>query len=245
MTDSTRYELFYWPTIQGRGELVRLALEEGGASYVDVARLPEADGGGEAALLELLRDHGAGPAPFAAPILRVGSLVLAQTAAILDFLAPRLGLLPADEAARHHALQLQLTIADALTEVHDVHHPIALSLYYEDQREEARRRARHLVAERLPRFVGHFERVLAGSDGHHLLGAPSYVDLSLFQLIRGLEYAFPRAMAGLAADHPRCLALADRVAARPRIAAYLASPRRIPFNQDGIFRHYPELDAAP
>jgi glutathione S-transferase len=243
---SERYELYYWSGIQGRGEFVRLAFEEAGVPYVDVARLPEEEGGGDEAIERLLEKKRNGPRPFAVPALMVGDMVLSQTGAILDWLAPRLGLAPEGEEGRAWALEIQLTIADAVTEVHDTHHPIAAGLYYEDQREESRRRASDFLRRRLPRFLGHFEAALrenpAGTD--HVIGDQlTYVDLSLFQFLAGLDYAFPRAMRRQDSRIPLSRALARRVAARPRIAAYLASPRRIPFNQDGIFRHYDELDA--
>ena len=241
-----RYEFYYWPSIQGRGEFVRLALEEAGADYVDVARQP----GGEAVMMRLLEDEEIARPSFAPPFLKAGALLIGQTANILLYLGARHGLAPAAEAGRLWAHQLQLTIADLVDEAHDTHHPIAGSLYYEDQRTEALARAADFRRSRLPKYLGWFERVLArnapkgGSGrGGHLVGARvSYADLSLFQIVAGLRYAFPRAMAGLEPGHPRVAALHDRVAARPRIAAYLASDRRIPFNEQGIFRHYPELD---
>jgi glutathione S-transferase len=235
-----RYELYYWPSIQGRGEFVRLALEEAGAAYVDIARTPQR---GAAALTPFLEGKSAGRLPFAPPFLKAGKLVIAQTANILLWLAPRHGLAPKAEAARLWAHQLQLTIADWLVEVHDAHHPIGGAFYYEDQKPESMRRAAHFTGERLPKFLGYFERALMREKGGWLLGkAFSYADLSLFQMIAGLRYAFPRAMQRLEAKYPRQVALHDRVASRPRIAAYLASKRRIDFNQHGIFRHYPELD---
>jgi glutathione S-transferase len=238
--DEDRYELYYWPSIPGRGEPIRLALEDAGAAYLDVARQPGPQGG-VAALRRILAEGR--PRPLAPPVLRHGGLVVAQTAAILQYLGPRLGLAPDGEAARLAAHQLQLTIADLFAEAHDCHHPIAVSLPYEDQRVEAARYARHFVDERLPKFLGHFEAVLADGGGDHVFGArASYVDLSLFQVVAGLRYAFPRAMGQLAPRLPRLAALHDRVAARPRLAAYLASPRRLPFSEHGIFRHYPELD---
>jgi glutathione S-transferase len=240
-----RYELYYWPGIQGRGEFIRLALEEAGADYVDVARLPDRDGGGMQALTRFLEDASIKRPPFAPPFLKAGRLVIGQSANILQFLGPRLGLVPEDEASRWWAHQLQLTIADLVVESHDVHHPIAAALYYEDQKAEARRRAPHFAGERVPKFLDYFERVLArntGGKGHMVGRALSYVDLSIFQLIAGLRYAFPKRMARLASKYRRLVALHERVAARPSIAAYLASERRIPFNQHGIFRHYPELD---
>jgi glutathione S-transferase len=236
-----RYELYYWPSIQGRGEFVRLALEEAGAGYIDVARTPRH---GVAAMTRFLEGKSGGRPPFAPPFLKAGKLVIAQTANILLWLAPRHGLVPKGEAARLWAHQLQLTITDWLVEVHDAHHPIGGAFYYEDQKPESKRRAAHFTAERLPKFLGYFERVLKREKGGWLLGkAFSYADLSLFQTIAGLRYAFPRAMQRLEAKYPRQVALHDRVASRPRIAAYLASKRRIDFNRHDIFRHYPELDA--
>lgn len=234
------YALYYWPDIQGRGEFVRLALEEAGAGYRDVAREP----GGGAAMARLMAE--AARPPFAPPFLKAGRLLIGQTATILQFLGERHGLAPAGEAGRLWAQQLQLTLADFLQEIHDSHHPIAAGLYYDEQRPEAQRRAADLLAARAPKFLGHFEAVLERAPaGGWLLGRRlSYPDLSLFQTVAGLRYAFPRAMARLEPELPRVGALHDRVAARPRIAAYLASSRRLPFNEDGIFRHYPELDAA-
>lgn len=239
-----RYELYYWPGIQGRGEFVRLALEEAGADYVDVARL-RGRGQGVAAMLRFMDGAAGKHPPFAPPFLKAGSLVIAQTANILQYLGPRLGLVGRSEPARLWAHQLQLTVADFVAEIHDVHHPIASSLYYHQQKTEARRRARHFTTERLPKFLGYFERVLAansGGPGYMIGRALTYVDLSMFQLVAGLRYAFPDTMKRQARHHPGLLALHDRVAARPNIAAYLASERRIPFNEEGIFRHYPELD---
>lgn len=240
-----RYELYYWPSIQGRGEFVRLALEEAGADYVDVARGPGGDGEGVRALLQFLDDRNVERPPFAPPFLKAGRLVIGQTANILFFLGARHRLAPAGEPSRLWIHQLQLTIADFVAEIHDTHHPIAGELYYEDQREEARRRAEHFRKSRMPKYLGYFEDVLERnpSGGGVLVGArPSYADLSLFQVVAGLRYAFPRTMARLEDDYPGVVALHDRVAERPRVRAYLSSDRRIAFNEDGIFRHYPELD---
>jgi len=247
-----RYELYYWPCIQGRGEFVRLALEDAGADYVDVARRPARAGSGVPAVMRWLNgdkngDKVACP-PFAPPYLRVhgGRQLIAQTANILLFLGPRLGLVPKAEGSRLWAHQLQLTIADWVAEVHDAHHPIGGALYYEEQKREARRRAANFTAVRLPKYLGYFEQLIARNPGWKggLVGrATSYVDLSMFQMIAGLRHAFPRAMARLESKHPGLIALHAKVSQRPRIAVYLASRRRIAFNQSGIFRHYPELDA--
>jgi glutathione S-transferase len=235
------YELYYWSAIQGRGEFVRLALEEAGVEYVDVARQP----GGEAEMLRFLDGEEVARPSFAPPYLKAGDLLIGQTANILLYLGAHHGLAPAAEAGRLWAHQLQLTIADLVDEAHDTHHPIASSLYYEDQRAEALARAADFRRSRMPKYLGYFERVLARNTarGGHLVGARlGYPDLSLFQIVAGLRYAFPRAMAALEPRFRRVVTVHDEVAARPRIAAYLASDRRIPFNEHGIFRHYPELD---
>ena len=236
-----RYELYYWASIQGRGEFVRLALEEAGARYVDVARTE----GGEERMLALLDADALACPPFAPPLLKAGNRLIGQTANILLFLGERHGLAPKRDAGRVWTHQLQLTLADLVVEAHDTHHPIASSLYFEEQRREAKRRAADFVANRLPKFFRYFERVLASnpSGPAHLVGGRlTYADLSLFQVVAGLHYAFPNAMARTAPRYPHVMALHARVASRPRIAAYLGSDRRLPFNQQGIFRHYAELD---
>ena len=226
-----KYELYYWPSIQGRGEFVRLALEDAGAEYVDVARRAEGRNAGiDAMMAQMKRNH-----VFAPPFLRAGTVVVAQTALILHFLGPRLGLAPKSEKGQLWLLQQQLTISDFLVEVHDTHHPIASGLYYEDQKPEAKRRTQLFLKDRVPKYMGYFE-ALPRPKG------TTYLDLSLFQVIEGLRYAFPSGFAKLERKYPKLIALHDRVAARPRLAKYLASKRRIPFNQQGIFRHYAELD---
>jgi len=243
----TAYELHYWPTIPGRGEFVRLALEAAGASYVDVARGPKAAGQGVPAMLRVLHDESLVTPPFAPPFLKDGDLVIGQTAAILQYLGPRLKLVGRTERARVWTHQIQLTIADMVVEVHDTHHPIGANLYYEDQKPEARRRAAEFCRERLPKFLAWFERILQHNPAgpRHLVGARlSYADLSLFHLVEGLRYAFPRAAGQALARTPLVVQLHDRVAAVPKVAAYLRSKRRIAFNEQGIFRRYPELDLS-
>jgi glutathione S-transferase len=228
------YQLYYWPTIQGRGEFIRLALEDAGAAYVDVARRPR----GLEKMLAVLESAKMKDRPFAPPFLRSGPLLIAQTANILFYLGPRLGLAPRDEAKRLWLHQLQLTIADWLVEVHDCHHPLGANFYYEQQKKEARRRSADFRKERLPKFLDYFEAVLKNDSSARI----NYVHLSLFQMIEGLRYAFPRTMLGLGKKYGALRENHERVAARPRLAAYLACARRIPFNREGIFRHYPELD---
>ena len=229
-----RYELYYWPSIQGRGEFVRLALEDAGADYADVARRPR----GMAAMMRQMERATLAQPPFAPPFLRAGKQLIAQTANILLYLGPRLALAPKSEAGRLWLHQLQLTIADWVAEAHDVHHPIGSGLYYEEQKREARRRAEDFRINRLPKFLDYFDALAQRGPRARV----TYVDLSLFQMIAGLRYAFPSAMARLERRRAWVARLHDRVAARPRIAAYLASARRIPFNEHGIFRHYAELD---
>jgi glutathione S-transferase len=233
-----RYELYYWPTIQGRGEFVRLALEEAGADYADIARKR-----GDTAIMRVVERRGEKRPPFACPILKAGKLTIAQTANILFYLGPRLGLAPKDEAGALWAHQLQLTIADLVSEVHDTHHPISSQLYFEDQIPAAKKAAESFWRYRVPKFLVYFETVLARSGGPWLLGRKlSYVDLSLFQIVAGLRYAFPKRMKRFEKKIPHLIGVHDRVAGRRRIAAYLESPRRIAFNREGIFRHYRQLD---
>jgi glutathione S-transferase len=234
-----RYELYYWPTIPGRGEFIRLALEEAGANYVDMARGKR----GVDAMMKLMRDERAKRPPFAPPFLKAGKIVIAQTANILLYLGPRLGLAPRDEAGALWTHQLQLTISDLVVEIHDSHHPITTYLYYEEQRPAAKRRTADFWRYRVPKILGYFERILTKSVGSYVLGRRlCYVDLSLFQIVEGLRYAFPKRMKRFERKVPRLVALHDRVAARPRIAAYLASDRRIAFSQWGIYRYFKELD---
>ncbi len=233
-----RYELYYWPMIQGRGEYVRLALEEAGANYIDVAR----GKAGMGAMTKML-DAKKGLPPFAPPFLKAGTLVIGQTANILFYLGGRHGLAPTTEAGRLKLNDLQLTIADFVMEVHDTHHPIGVSLYYEDQKKPAKLRTKEFWNERVPKFLGYFERLLKASDGAYITGRKvTYVDLSLFQIVEGLRYAFPKRMKTFEREIPTLAGLRDRVAERPNIKAYLDSDRRIPFNEEGIFRRYKALD---
>jgi glutathione S-transferase len=247
-TEGTRYQLFYWPTIQGRGEFVRLVLEEAGAPYVDVARLPEKQGGGMPALQRVLGGELSGTLPFAPPVLVAGEVVIAQTVNIMHFVARRHGLIAQDDAAELAALQLALTIADVAAEVHDTHHPISPSLFYKEQKVESARKAASFREERMPKYLRYLERVLERNEqggGKCLIGDKvSYPDLAAFQLLEGLQYAFPKALARLEPDLPKLSALRKAVAKRPRIAAYLGSSRRIRFSENGLFRRYPELDDA-
>ena len=233
-----RYELYYWPSIQGRGEYVRLALEDAGADYADVARGER----GMAAMMRMMEQKGGTP-PFAPPFLKAGKLVIGQTANILFYLGSRHGLAPKAEAAKLWVHQLQLTVTDFVLEIHDTHHPLGPSLYYEDQRGPAKKRTNEFWNERVPKYLGYFEALVKDNGGIYLTGRKlSYADLSLFQIVEGLRYAFPKRMAAFERQIPGLVGLHDRVASRPKIKAYLSSDRRIAFNEDGIFRHYRELD---
>ena len=233
-----RYELYYWPSIQGRGEYVRLALEDAGANYADVARCDR----GMAAMTGMMEARGGMP-PFAPPFLKAGQLVIGQTANILLYLGSRHGLAPKAEAGRLWVHQLQLTVADFVLEVHDTHHPLGPSLYYEDQRAPAKKRTDEFWKQRVPKYLGYFERLLKNNGGSYLTGRRlTYADLSLFQIVEGLRYAFPKRMKAFERRIPGLVDLHDRVAVRPNIKPYLASDRRIAFNEDGIFRRYKALD---
>ncbi|OHV84822.1 glutathione S-transferase [Rhizobium sp. LCM 4573] len=238
------YELYYWDGIQGRGEFVRLALEEAGARYVDVARGSR----GTATMMDYIHGRHGFDMPFAPPFLKDGDLVISHVANILHYLGPKLGLLPEDEKSRWFAHGLQLTITDFVTEVHDTHHPLGSDDYYEDQKEAAKLRATNFLKYRLPKFMGYFNRVVAANpagNGHAVGDRLTHVDLSLFQLAEGLAYAFPHATRNFERDYHHLGRLRDMVRNRPNIAAYLRSDRRLSFNESGIFRHYPELDDEP
>jgi glutathione S-transferase len=233
-----RYELYYWPGIQGRGEYVRLALEDSGADYADVARSDR----GMAAMMKMMAARSGTP-PFAPPFLKAGQLVIGHTANILLYLGSRHGLAPKSEAGRLSVHQLQLTVTDLVLEIHDTHHPLGPSLYYEDQRQPAKRRTEEFWKERVPKYLGYFERLLQNNGGSYPTGRRvTYADLSLFQIVEGLRYAFPNRMKAFEREIPGLVDLHDRVAIRPNIKAYLLSDRRIAFNEDGIFRHYKALD---
>lgn len=241
------YDLYYWPMIPGRGEYPRLVLEAAEASYRDVARLPESEGGGMAAMMAFLDGDRGAFVPFAPPFLVDGDIVIAQAAEISAYVGERHGLAPLTEPERQFARSVALTTADLVAEAHDVHHPLGVGLYYEDQKPEAARRAEGFRNERMPKFLGWYEQLLARNpegDAYLVGDSLSHADLGLFQTIEGLTYAFPKRIRTLMPGHPRVAALRDRVAAHPPIAAYLKSERRMAFNEDGIFRHYPELDAA-
>lgn len=232
------YQLWYWPSIPGRGEFVRLPMEAAGIGYEDCARTR----GVEA----LIADMGSRTRrrPFAPPYLVLDDdSAIAQTANILVYLGEAHGLAPADLHGRLWVQQVQLTVADLVAEVHQVHHPVGVGLYYEQQKPEAERFAAEFRAQRLPKYLGWFDR--AAGAGDWVGGqAWSYADCALFQIVEGLRYMLPIRMAALEPRYPALIALRDRVAALPAMADYLASGRRIPFNADGIFRHYPELDGA-
>jgi glutathione S-transferase len=233
-----RYELYYWPGIQGRGEYIRLALEDAGADYEDVARSER----GTAAMMRMMEANSATP-PFAPPYLKAGKLVIGQTANILLYLGSRHGLAPKSEAGMLWVHQLQLTIADLVLEIHDTHHPLGPTLYYEDQRAAASKRTQEFWQQRVPKYLEYFEGLLNGNGGAYVTGRRlTYVDLSLFQIVEGLRYAFPKRMSAFERNIPNLIGLHDRVAIRPNIKAYLSSERRIPFNEDGIFRQYKPLD---
>ncbi|WP_395945849.1 glutathione S-transferase [Brevundimonas sp.] len=232
------YELYYWPTIQGRGEFIRLALEAGGADYVDVSR--QDDGKAMMTLMET-----AATPSFAPPFLRLGDRTIGQVAAILAWLGPQLGLSPNGDSDRAWLNQIQLTFADLVAEAHDTHHPVDMMAYYDQQKPEAARRSKAFRKQRIEKFLGWAEQVLSknAAGPAWLVGDRlTYADLSLFQLVEGLTYAFPTATARVLKSTPHVVAVRDRVAALPLIAAYIDSDRRIPFNQDGVFRRYPELD---
>lgn len=245
------YELIYWPGIPGRGEHIRLALEEAGATYTDSAHQKD----GINSVLSQIDAKNLGdasnPPPLAPPILKHGDLLISQTSNILMYLAPRLGLVPSaeeDEDAIYKINALALTALDGLSnEPHDCHHPVATSLYYEDQKTESKRKSQDYIANRLPKFLGYFERVLQGEaskGGKWLYGGNfTYADLVLYQCLDGVKFAFPNATKRIEKEGKfgKVFELHRAVQERPKIKEYLASERRQKYSQ-GIYRHYPELD---
>jgi glutathione S-transferase len=234
------HRLYYWPNLQGRGEFVRLVLEAAGVPYEDVARV-HPDGARE--VMAFMTADREGQLPFAPPVLVVGEHVLAQMPVIVRYLGEAHGLAGTDPIANAHVQQLVLTWCDVVDEVHAVHHPVSTAWFYEQQRDEAIVAARLFRDERLVRWLQWGERTLQRHGGDWLAGSRMTVaDLAAFQVVTGLRHMFPVAMGRTRGRHPGLMALVDRVAAVPRVAAYLESDRRIPFNLDGIFRAYPELD---
>ena len=239
------YELYYWPGIQGRGEFVRLALEEARAPYRDMALVPESQGGGSSAVVKVLTARRIKRPPFAPPILKAGRQFIAQTPNILLFLGGRHKLAPHDEAGKLWTHQLQLTISDFYLEIFSTHHPLGDAYAYEEQKSAAKRRTKDFLSTRVPKFFGYFERVLKRNpaNGPWMVGARlTYADLSMAHVIAGLKYAFPKATRRALRSKPRLRSLHDHVFERPQVALYTASSRRLAFNNDDLFRHYPELD---
>ena len=200
---------------------MRLALEEAGADYVDVARRGRQTRRAPA-MMKLLESNPAGAAALCAAVPEAGKDISRRRRSFCSISAPRLSLAPRDEAGRLWAHQLQLTVTDLVVHIHDTHHPVSGWLYYEEQRPAAKRRTADFWRYRAPKFLGYFERVLQRNGGKYMVGRRlTYVDLSLFQIVEGLRYAFPKRMKRFEKKVPLLIALHDRVAKRPRIAAYL------------------------
>ena len=106
------YQLYYWPHIQGRGEVIRLALEEAGVDYTDVAREQNSEEESRNVILNVLQDKTLSRVPFAPPFLVDGGIMIAQAANILLYLSDKIGLAPLDEPGRIFAHQIQLTVTD-------------------------------------------------------------------------------------------------------------------------------------
>ena len=250
------YELLYWPEIPGRGEFIRLAFEATGTSYKDVAN--ESKDGINAVLAakadDLTIDSDGNPPAFAPPALRIlgegkegKTLVLYQTPAILSYLGDKLGLAGEDEVEKHWILSHTLTALDLNNEAHDTHHPVAVAKYYEDQKEEALKKATDFRENRLPKFFSFFERVLKGNDengqGKYLVGSKlSYADTTVWHVLNGLKFAFPKELEAREKEFPTLFGtFYPSVQEQSGLKDYLSSDRRKPYSM-GIFRHYPELD---
>ncbi|KAL1639271.1 hypothetical protein SLS58_008113 [Diplodia intermedia] len=251
------YELLYHPGIPGRGEYIRLVLEAAGTPYSEPAR--EKGKAGYDAVLATCSPSSTGdadgnPPVFAPPALRVPgagrdgkALVIAQTPNIIQYLAPKVGLAPADEADALHASQIMLTALDLSNETHDSHHPIAVSLYYEDQKDAAKQRAKDFRENRIPKFFSYFERSLKGNEesggGKYLVGDKlTHADTTVWQVIDGLLFAFPKELEARKEEFPLIFGkFYPGIKEEKGLKEYLASDRRLKYSQ-GLYRHYPELD---
>ena len=197
-------------------------------------------------MLALLHGEGTSHIPFAPPFLRDGGVIVSHAAAIL--LYP--GRADRTRANRRRTGAYGRTryraITDIVAEVYNSHHPIDADKWFHEQKDAAIARAAVFRRDRMPKYsFGWFERLLAANPAgvDHLVGGfVTYADLSLFQLVEGLRFAFPLASERTLARLPRVTALHKAMAERPRLKAYLASERRVPFKETGIFRRYPELD---
>ncbi|MXO64197.1 glutathione S-transferase [Altericroceibacterium endophyticum] len=236
------YDFWYWPTLPGRGDFIRYPLEAAQIPYTDCARDAE---DGFAAVAEHLEAK-QGCHAFAVPLLETGSESIAQTANILLFLNQEHGLGPSDAAGMRYLNQLQCDIADITEEVHAVHHPISTAFYYEDQRDAAIQSAEKFREQRIPKYLAHFERIANAHDGDWLLEGDSWStgDTSIAYLLDGLHFMFPLRMAALQSDYPTIHQIQQKTFALEYLDAYRASDRCAAFGTEGIFRNYPELDAA-
>lgn len=250
------YELLYHPGIPGRGEFIRLVLEAAGVPYKDLANDSIEGAYSVQAIIDpsSTGDDDGNPPPFAPPALRIPSegkrgtaLVIYQTPSILAYLGDRLGLAGADQAERAWVLSHTLTALDCNNEVHDTHHPIAVSEYYEAQMDEALKKAKVFREHRIPKFLGYFERLLMGNKEHgggrYLVGCKlSFADTTVWQVLSGLEFAFPREIEARKQEYPTLFEkFYPSIREEKGIKEYLASNRRLPFGM-GVYRHYPELD---
>ncbi|MCJ1328883.1 hypothetical protein MMC10_005560 [Thelotrema lepadinum] len=252
-----QFELLYWPTMPGRGEFIRLPLEATGVAYNDVCNEQKSGMGQLSKLIDSssTSDSDGNPVAFAPPVLRVTgagkdgtSLVIHQTPAILAYLAPQIGMVPEDDAgAAAYVAQIALTALDLNNETHDTHHPVGVSLYYEDQKDEALKKAKDFRENRIPKFFSYFERVLKGNEkdgkGQYLVGDKlTYADTTVWQVLDGLYFAFPKEIAAREKEYPLLIgSFYPKFKQEKGIKDYLASDRRLPYSM-GIFRHYPELD---
>ena len=235
------FKLIYWPGNPGRGEFVRLAFEATGTPYEDTALTQSA----QEVLTTVdpqrqLKDR---DVHFAVPVLKHGDFSIGQTSAILAYIGPIIGLSPKDDQGKAKVNQIQLTIADFTVEAHDTHHPIGKMQYYEDQKEEALKKAIDFVDNRLPKFLDYFERQITANGNEPWLygNTMTYADTSLLEVISGLLYAFPKCVEEQKSKAPKVFALYDAVRNHEKIKAYLASERRQKYNM-GVFRYYAELD---
>lgn len=250
------FELLYHPSVPGRGEFIRLALEAASIPYNDVANNDKKGYSivQAACSPKSTGDTDGNPPAFAPPALRVPgagkdgkTLLIYQTPNILIYLGPHLGLAPEDEVERLWVNQNMLTALDLNNETHDTHHPIAVMQYYEDQKEEALKKSKNFRENRIPKYFSFFERVLKGNEetgkGKYLVSDMlTYADTTLWQVMDGLHFAFPKELEARSNDYPLLFGtFYPSIKEEKHLKEYLASDRRLPYSM-GVFRHYPELD---
>nr|ACM44934.1 sigma-class glutathione S-transferase [Laternula elliptica] len=222
-----KWVLYYWPGFKGRAEFVRLVFEEAGIPYLE-SNQGVAD--------SIIKGEIGGYPVMMPPVVAKGDFRLGQTQMICQYLAGKYGLAPKGEEDKIHAEQVCASMYDYLTEGYGAFHGAKPGVKYADQKEEAQRYIDRVVQQRLPRYLKHFETVLAANTagtGFLFGDSISHADLALFHIMNATEFQFPEVYKS--ADYiPLLKAHRDRIASRPNIVAYTQSERCKPFSGDSF-----------